>query len=568
MGTLLRDDPAPVNPVFQATGFDTLSTGYALDTTAADAWTTAPISEALRTADIQASQQGPIIAGGRGGVLRGPPQSPLLTPEQANDQFGIDGELKWDKPVRAATATLQNQFTMDRLKTADQLNRAETGFIPGAARLATSFAVQAMDPLNVAASFVPVVGEARFAELAGRIGLTGARIARGAVEGAVGQGLIEPIALANASAEDRDYTMWNSLSNIAMGVGLGATLHVGAGFLRDRLIGVPEFTQPADHAAAMRGSVAAIADGKPIRVAEYLRFQDEFGRRADLLSGSSLSAGAPEIPLANVLPDLSGQLPEQPIRTGQRIPIDLPTLREDGTAGSFPADTLGFKSEIDRLQTAASAEGRQTELRQLSSGEHALVEPAQLEIIDQFPDERTAQANIKRMPPAERDGLQTVPFTRQDGSEGSAIVRGVSDRQAQAIRDNPGLLDQAIQGVNLTPPDAPREPFSPDMVTSAWRDMIAAQRQTHEMQPQEVREQADLIAQTPKFNKPIAQDQPVSDLEAEMADLDTLVATARAAGKLTPEHEALLAEADQMLADSDNRAAGYAAAVQCIVRGL
>jgi hypothetical protein len=132
-----------------------------------------------------------------------------------------------------------------------------------------------LDPLNVASAFIPVVGEARFAALAGCIGVGGARAVTGAVEGAVGAAILEPIVLAGARYEQADYDIVDSLANIAFGAGIGAGLHFAGGALKDR-IEVRRTASPierqiddlprADQEALARTAVAQMSEGRPVDV--------------------------------------------------------------------------------------------------------------------------------------------------------------------------------------------------------------------------------------------------------------------------------------------------------------
>ena len=112
-------------------------------------------------------------------------------------------------------------------------NPFSSGFYVGAAKFGTGLAVSMLDPINIAASFVPVFGQARFAALAARTSLRTARLARGTVEGAVGAALVEPLVYSAAKRVQADYGAVDSLLNITFGSILGGGLHVGVGKLRD-----------------------------------------------------------------------------------------------------------------------------------------------------------------------------------------------------------------------------------------------------------------------------------------------------------------------------------------------
>lgn len=96
-----------------------------------------------------------------------------------------------------------------------------------------------LDPFNVAAGFVPVVGETRYAAmLAGASGGLGRAVVRagvGAAEGGVGMTALEVPYAASRHALQDDYTMADSLVNIAFGSALGGGLHVAGGALGDLL---------------------------------------------------------------------------------------------------------------------------------------------------------------------------------------------------------------------------------------------------------------------------------------------------------------------------------------------
>ena len=112
-------------------------------------------------------------------------------------------------------------------------NPLSGGFYVGSAKFATGLATSMVDPINVAASFIPVFGQTNFARLVARQGFTKARAVRGAVEGAVGATLVEPIVYGVAQSLQADYDMYDSFLNVTFGTVLGSGLHVGAGKLKD-----------------------------------------------------------------------------------------------------------------------------------------------------------------------------------------------------------------------------------------------------------------------------------------------------------------------------------------------
>jgi len=97
--------------------------------------------------------------------------------------------------------------------------------------LGTSF----LDPINIGASFVPIVGQARFAAMVARSGKNVARMKKGFREGLVGNAMVEPIVYGVAKAEQADYGAYDAITNIALGGFIGSAAHVGFGRIGDFL---------------------------------------------------------------------------------------------------------------------------------------------------------------------------------------------------------------------------------------------------------------------------------------------------------------------------------------------
>lgn len=268
MTTLITADPT-LGPADSPADYDKLSSGWSLGTEVDDAWHSSPVSSLLRGADQMDARYGPSTRAGT--RMFRPDQAPaMLSPDQANEQYGVKGELSWDKPVRESEAKLLNGWKRDELQRQDVLNRATPGAIPATARFLAGAAASAFDPINAAASFIPVFGEARWAELAGTLGTRLTRVARGAAEGFVGSAAVEPITYGQAQNEQADYDGYTALKNIAFGTLGGAGLHAIGGEIGDALTRdwrrVPRETREA----ALRQGSTAITEGAPARTAEIV----------------------------------------------------------------------------------------------------------------------------------------------------------------------------------------------------------------------------------------------------------------------------------------------------------
>ncbi len=134
------------------------------------------------------------------------------------------------------------QRQQDEYARATIMERTPWSLVGSPVRGVSALITGMLDPLNVAAAFVPVVGEARVATLLGNAGRSvisraGARTAIGVAEGAAGAALLEPAVYKLHQQLQDDYSMANSLQNIAFGGLLGGGLHVAGGALADAFRG-------------------------------------------------------------------------------------------------------------------------------------------------------------------------------------------------------------------------------------------------------------------------------------------------------------------------------------------
>ena len=95
---------------------------------------------------------------------------PSVDAEDLNKRFGIDGHLNFENPLPESVASSMHDAKRDELMRQDAAGRSDAGTL---SRLGAGFVAGAVDPLNVAASFLPVVSEARVGGLLAKAGLEG-----------------------------------------------------------------------------------------------------------------------------------------------------------------------------------------------------------------------------------------------------------------------------------------------------------------------------------------------------------------------------------------------------------
>jgi hypothetical protein len=202
--------------------------------------------------------------------------SKMLTPDEANAKYGVPGKLKFDADTPEPIAEELRALKVKELERQDTMRRAQSGL---GTQLTAGLVASILDPLNVGLAFIPVVGQARFAAMAARAGVPAARAATGAIEGAAGAALLEPLVLAAATQEQADYDITDSLANVAFGGILGSGLHLAGGAVGDRLAARREASTfqravddlpRADQEALARAAIAQVVEGRPVDVGPIL----------------------------------------------------------------------------------------------------------------------------------------------------------------------------------------------------------------------------------------------------------------------------------------------------------
>ena len=171
------------------------------------------------------------------------PLSAEIPMEEAKNRVreaGLEKMLKLgDAPaIRERALEIMIERAKHRAELDDVISRGPSGFISSAASLGTSFLVGAIDPLNIASAFIPVVGELRYAKLMAEAGesmfsraVTRAGI--GGFQGAVFTAPFVPFDWYAATQEGRDYTMTHAMHSLVLGAGMFAGLHIGGGLGAD-----------------------------------------------------------------------------------------------------------------------------------------------------------------------------------------------------------------------------------------------------------------------------------------------------------------------------------------------
>jgi hypothetical protein len=318
-------------------------------------WSTTLLGQAKQ---IDEAQNGKGLFGGRGPMRRVTPTSPLLTREQAQEQVlraGVDVPVS--AGIRQEALDIKIKWAKRKQDLEATVARADQGFGTQLALGATAFVVGAADPVNVATTFVPVIGEAKLAywlaKAASRLGPTAAKVAVragvGAYDAGVGSIAFEPINYVAHKAVGDDYDLVDSVINVGLGAGAGSALRVLGGVGVDLYRGM-----------RVRGYLSIDAYGRVINQGLH---QLGFGRPIDVAPSLAAENGA------LVVPGPSEGDALHLLASASLLPLDtFLVLPGDGTDIS---DQVGIKAVLRELMPVTSSATE--EVYRKKSGDDILV---------------------------------------------------------------------------------------------------------------------------------------------------------------------------------------------------
>lgn len=333
-------------------GYDIFRTslGETLSTTAADAWKYNPVSSIWRLSELEYNRNKD-------------DDEPLINRRILNEKYKDIG-LFFEEDEKQSTVDILVERKEEENERRSIINRGPQGLPVGAAKLVTSFVASAVDPINLAAAFIPFVGQTNFARLVARYGFTRARLTKGAIEGTLGTALFEPIVYTAAQREQSDYDLIDSFIAVSFGTILGGGLHVGAGKLKD-FIKRRKFERKVNEAREKAG----ITDGE---TPEWNPYKEYYGENARIMK--ELAETSPEtraILLQRALTDL---IEDNPVNVKPIADLD-PKLRNAQINQNVPK-----KERVNVNQKDDNIKGIDKRVTDENSGNTILKNPDQREL--------------------------------------------------------------------------------------------------------------------------------------------------------------------------------------------
>jgi hypothetical protein len=543
---------------------------------AEDAWNWNPVQAGRRLHELRLAERGMLQDGMVVGSWFDPPPEPRrLSAEEANERYGGLG-LTWDREVAEPVAELLAERKREENARQDLLQRGSTGIGRKAAALGIGLLVSMADPLNVVSAFVPVVGEARYALWAQRMGRTHARLARGAIEGAAGAAMIEPFLLGVSRQEQADYSLMDSLLNVAFGTVLGGGLHAVAGAVGDGVRRGSAAEQvrtmlAREQEELQRLAIAQMSTGAGVDVAPFARAlarSDELTADFDAFlrgegramavaddpltpappGGRSL-ADAPEADWELGPPSAGGRYEQYRVAPGDRRWIEgvvaeldqawdgHKVFNEVDGQGSTP-EVIGVKGNMPawfrRHNEQARTLSRQRQ-RDAAAGRRGGAAPVMLtrERVRQVAGKLVAGAPLNR---GEGDVALAVMGAAREARARNAreMLDGRRAREERREVEWDAFWRRESEGDGVADPEA----------SAAFDDLV------------------EVAAPTPRPRRADGG----AEAAAEMEAAEVALADLRANGLLDEGDEALLREADAMIASAEDWGRGAEAAAFCMAR--
>lgn len=165
------------------------------------------------------------------------PDSPVISKAEADETLKQYGVKSINVPDEGVTKTyLDNVVSArkDALAKQQIAASAPSGFVATPLNVLANLGGSMADPGNLALAFVPFVGEARAATLAGR---AGERFLQGSLMGGAQTAISLPSTAMAQAAEGEHFTLGNAMENLFYGTVGGGILHAGGGVIADLVRG-------------------------------------------------------------------------------------------------------------------------------------------------------------------------------------------------------------------------------------------------------------------------------------------------------------------------------------------
>ena len=473
------------------------------------------------------------LMGAETGISPEPETAPMVQPEQANAEGKAVGLSKFTQAVPRDvlnSMVSEAQDAQQRAEIASHIPGGMASVVHGVA----NFAAQLLDPVNVAAAFIPIGGEGMIASGLARAGIedagatlagrTAMRAGAGAITGAAGMvPVTAALALADASNQ-QDMTGADALNQVLSGAAFGGVLHPLAGAVGDAWraafgaspAGKLVADDPALRRDAASAAIAATVEDRPVDVHDFIELSAREQAQARALRSLQYDESAPVAARLNALEDDMTR-PGVPEALADNLEQQHAAL-SDIAASTQDLEQVGSPSDADAATAArvASVEDELTQPGALTSRRQAELLAEHGMLTEGAQPEAPEEAELRQArDEAQRQGNQIAIARNNDR---------INNLQAQ-IRAS-ATVQRALGGGD---PEA-----------------VAASRA------------ATSVAES---HKPPG---PTPVVPADMAEIEQMVAGMRERGHLGPEGEAEMSRIDANGAEYENFAKAMESLGSCM----
>lgn len=291
-----------------------------------------------------------------------------ISPQEANELYGLDGALVFDKDIDEGEAIARQRVKLTEVENNWIINKyREQRDFSLTDNVVTDFgfgmAVSMLDPVNVASSFIPVGGFLNNIKGFGTLSATKQAIITGATEGFIGNALAEPLTFTANKDLQLEYGWMDSAMNLGAGIFIGggipavSSLLIGRKSLRTGTGITPETNRMAHETA-----ISQLVQDKPVNVTPILeleqlkakgldKVEQRRARRAQRQFESQMAlvetADNPKEQLKRAytedLSNPSSELSQLPIRDGlERLGFEIKTSKKGKTFGRLGNVTVSL----------------------------------------------------------------------------------------------------------------------------------------------------------------------------------------------------------------------------------
>jgi len=413
-------------------------------------------------------------------------------------EFYRDGIQVDDNGIKEGLAQLLAERVDRRREFQITLQRSKGGFGLGAAQFGVAIAGSFLDPLNIASAFIPAVGPARVASMAAKMGKSGSRAVKGAVDGAVGAAVLEPLIIGAAAAEqDESYTLLDSFLNVAVGSALGSGLHVGFGKISDRINRTP----PQTRARAEKTSIGQVLTDKPVQVD---RIVDE----------AETTTVKPEAEQADTIT----------VYNSDGEPKVVEKVRVDDEGIITIKDTDGTEKVVDQSDVVSKSPYDEDFEVVVEKGEEGF------SFIDLKRDSKTTEENIKLVKDLEDIIDGQIELIKQNKTPGRATRSRADDAEIQRLLTNKKAIEIELKRLNGEKIVRPKDPITNQTTEPGAKDTNTTEetvttREGAELTPQQINDQRDSASiSQDKLGRLDEYADKVDKMDADTADLGEIKA--------------------------------------------